>query len=57
VDVVHPVLGRKLTPDERWAVVAWMRVLQASQGFKLADLTPEERSKLPAAEGGGNGDR
>lgn len=47
-DVVHPVLGRKVSVRERWAIVAWMRVLQTSQHFEVKDLAPNEVDKIPA---------
>lgn len=46
-DVVHPVLGRRLSAEDRWSVLAWVRVLQASQHFSAADLTAEERQGMP----------
>ena len=39
----------QLQPADRWAIVAYIRALQLSQGAKLEDLTPEERAQLPAA--------
>lgn len=38
----------RLTPDDRWAVVAFIRTLQRSQHTALADLSPDERRRLPA---------
>ena len=35
---------------ERWAVVAYLRALQLSQAVKVADLSPDERAKLPPEE-------
>ncbi|KAA0236194.1 MAG: hypothetical protein EDM74_11755 [Armatimonadetes bacterium] len=45
-DVVHPVLSRKLKPEERWEVLAWIRVLQFSGSFDYDSLTPDEQLKL-----------
>jgi mono/diheme cytochrome c family protein len=36
----------RVEPHDRWAIVAYVRALQESQGAKLAD-TPDLRSKLP----------
>lgn len=45
-DVVHPVLGRRLSATDRWAVIAWIKVLQASQRFSYSDLTTQEQQDL-----------
>jgi len=37
----------RVTPADRWAIAAYIRALQASQHAKLADLSPDERAKLP----------
>ena len=34
---MHPVVGRKVSPREKWAIVSWMRVLQASLDEPLLD--------------------
>lgn len=58
-DVVHPVLGRRLPVADRWAVIAWVKVLQASQHFSYSDLTPQEKQSLatPANPRSENGRR
>ena len=33
-------------PHDRWAIVAYIRVLQRSRYATLADVPPEERAKL-----------
>jgi len=38
--------GDKITVEDRWAVVAWMRALQRSQHATVGDLTAEEKAKL-----------
>jgi mono/diheme cytochrome c family protein len=43
-----PSYSDKLTPDDRWAVIAYIRALQWSQYVRYADLTDEERRKLPS---------
>ncbi|MBB2200864.1 c-type cytochrome [Gluconacetobacter tumulisoli] len=36
--------AQRIAPDDRWAVVAYVRALQRSQHMMLADLTPEQRA-------------
>lgn len=38
----------QIEPRDRWAIAAYIRVLQASQNTNLNDVPAEERSKLPA---------
>ena len=38
----------QIAARDRWAIVAYIRVLQRSQNAKLSDLPPEERAKLEA---------
>ncbi|MEI6323875.1 MAG: cytochrome c, partial [Gemmataceae bacterium] len=52
----------RIEPQDRWAIVAYIRVLQSSQHSSVNDLTAEEKVKLDekiapkkeAAEGGGH---
>lgn len=44
---MYPAASR-LTPDERWAIAAYVRTLQYSQFFPADELTPEQRSRLNA---------
>jgi mono/diheme cytochrome c family protein len=46
-----PSYASPLEPMDRWAVVAYLKVLQESQDVPVADLTPEERHQLEAATG------
>jgi len=46
--IMYPYAAR-LTPDERWAVVAYIRALQLSQHASAHDLTPTDRARLEAA--------
>jgi mono/diheme cytochrome c family protein len=46
--IMYPYAAR-LTPDERWAVVAYIRALQLSQHASRSDLMPAERMRLEAA--------
>lgn len=39
--------GGNITVSDRWAIVAYVRVLQRAQLGKVGDLTPEEQAKLP----------
>jgi hypothetical protein len=39
--------AERVAPTDRWAIAAYIRALQASQHATLADLTPDERAKLP----------
>jgi mono/diheme cytochrome c family protein len=41
--------SERINVNDRWAIVAYVQTLQASQNTKAADLTPEERAKLSAA--------
>jgi mono/diheme cytochrome c family protein len=43
----------QLTPEDRWKVAAYIRVLQKSQNMPYAELNEEERKKLEAAEKAG----
>ncbi len=41
-----PSYATHLTPEDRWAVVAYVRALQLSQHATIEQVPPEERSKL-----------
>ncbi|WNG62344.1 cytochrome c [Archangium gephyra] len=41
-----PSYADKLTPEQRWAVVAYVRALQESQRAALEDVPPEARPRL-----------
>ncbi|HYO59298.1 cytochrome c [Archangium sp.] len=41
-----PAYAEKLTPEQRWAVVAYVRALQESQRARLEDVPPEARPLL-----------
>jgi mono/diheme cytochrome c family protein len=43
----------RVTPPDRWAIVAYIRVLQMSQNADVKTLPPEARQKLAAAGQGG----
>ncbi len=48
--------GASLRPDLRWAVAAYIRVLQLSQDVPVGELTVEERAAIDAdGEGHGSG--
>ena len=41
--------GANITPEDRWAIIAWLRVLQRSQNATLADVPESERAQLQTA--------
>jgi cytochrome c len=41
-----PAYAEKLSPEDRWAVVAYVRALQRSQRASLEDVPPESRPLL-----------
>jgi mono/diheme cytochrome c family protein len=40
----------QVEPRDRWAIAAYIRVLQASQDANINDLSTDQRSKLPAEQ-------
>ena len=50
---VMPSYAEQVPIEDRWAIVAWIRVLQRSQNATLADVPAAERSALDAAPAGG----
>jgi len=56
VDVITNGFGQmysyadRVSPDDRWAITAYIRALQHSQNAALADVPPEQRSELEEAE-------
>lgn len=46
---VMPSYAPQVSPEDRWAIAAYIRALQVAQNARLADLTPEMRR---AVEGG-----
>lgn len=44
--VMYPYADR-VAPDDRWAIIAYIRALQLSQHATLSSLPAEERAKLP----------
>ena len=45
--VMYPYASR-VSADDRWAIIAWIRVLQRSQNATLADADPAARAELEA---------
>ena len=45
---VMPSYAAQIPVDDRWAIAAWMRVLQRSQHATLDDVPPADRGKLEA---------
>lgn len=44
--------GYRIPPDDRWAIIAYIRALQLSQDATLNDVPPEARSGLTASVSG-----
>jgi mono/diheme cytochrome c family protein len=42
----------RVGPADRWAIAAYVQALQLSQGAPLGQLSPPERAKVGAADGG-----
>jgi hypothetical protein len=47
-----PDYATQVQPNDRWAVAAYVKTLQYSQNVPVAELTPEERQKLPPQQTG-----
>ena len=45
-----PDYAAQVQPRDRWAIVAYIRALQASEAATINDVPPEERAKLEAAK-------
>ena len=45
-----PDYAAQISPEDRWAIAAYLRALQFSQQAKLADVPPEQRQKLEAKQ-------
>src|SRR5689334_23502834 len=43
-----PPIGKMITPQDRWAIVAYIRALQLSQSATVNDVPVPERAKLDA---------
>ena len=54
--VMHSYADR-VAPQDRWAIVAYIRALQLSQHADVAQLPPEMRAQLPAAPASAGGSR
>jgi mono/diheme cytochrome c family protein len=48
-----PAYGSQIPVHDRWAIVAWIRVLQASQDADIGSVPAEERSQLEAQKPAG----
>lgn len=46
---VMPSYAQQIPVDDRWAIAAWIRVLQRSQDARLSDVPPADRAALDAA--------
>jgi len=45
-----PDYAAQIAPHDRWAIVAYVRALQASETATINDVPPEERPKMEAAK-------
>jgi mono/diheme cytochrome c family protein len=45
--------SERISPADRWAIIAYVRALQLSRNIKAADLPPDLREKLNEAPSGG----
>ena len=43
-----PSYASRVTPDDRWRIIAYIRALQLAQGSSAGDVPPEEKQKLDA---------
>ncbi|GBC91950.1 hypothetical protein HRbin15_00410 [bacterium HR15] len=41
--------GKRMSPEDRWAIAAYVRVLQLSQNAKFGELPPEDQQKAMEA--------
>jgi mono/diheme cytochrome c family protein len=41
-----PDYAQQITPEDRWAIVAYIRALQLSQNARASDLAESERRNL-----------
>jgi len=41
-----PDYAEQITPEDRWAIIAYIRALQLSQNARLSDLPERERRAL-----------
>jgi hypothetical protein len=41
-----PSYASRVAPDDRWRVIAYVRVLQLAQGASLADVPPDQRNNI-----------
>lgn len=47
---VMPDYAQQISPEDRWAIVAYIRALQLSQNARLSDLAESERRRLESAK-------
>lgn len=43
-----PSYASRVTPDDRWRIIAYIRVLQYAEGASITDVPPDEKQKLEA---------
>lgn len=42
-----PAFGRRISPRDRWAIIAYVKALQLSQNVPVGELSESEQSQLP----------
>jgi mono/diheme cytochrome c family protein len=52
-----PDYAAQVQPQDRWAIVAYIRALQLSQNASINDVPPEDRSKLNAPQTAAGGEK
>ncbi len=45
-----PDYAAQIPPEDRWAIIAYVRALQLSQHAQLTDAPPQERQRLRETE-------
>jgi mono/diheme cytochrome c family protein len=45
-----PSYAKQISPEDRWAIIAYVRALQLSQHATLEDVPPDEQERLQGAE-------
>ena len=48
IDKVHPAIAKKIKPNDKWAIVAYIRALQFSRNVNINELSPDDREKINA---------
>lgn len=46
IDKIHPAIAGKIKPNDRWAIIGYIRALQYSRNVDINELSPEDREKV-----------